>query len=411
MVIDSSGVVNPDSVQVTVSIVQQVKCYHGYTGVLTANPQGGTGVYEYVWDDPGNQDVQTVSGLAAGTYHVTVTDENGCFNTASEMLTDPLPLSFAQIDSMHVSCKGIADGSIGVTVQGGTPPYSYAWSHIPVDTNFVEGLSAAFGGNYSVEVTDSYNCPDLFFGMQIKEPDVALGIMEISNSHVDNLCFGQSDGIFVVRAEYGWGGLEYSIDGVNWGPIDTIYTGLSANDYYPKVRDAGNCLDSVLVSIAEPSEITIQSQVVIGNTINVVATGGTVPLSYSLDGDPGQTTGLFNDVPPGDHTVYVTDANDCGPVETDILTIITGIRDYGIYLARIYPVPTSGLVTLEIQLNTNKAVKAEIYDIRGSLVLKEMIDPVPDGIITHTIDMGVYPKGIYILRLNDHEVNQRIVVK
>ncbi|UCH15610.1 MAG: gliding motility-associated C-terminal domain-containing protein, partial [Bacteroidales bacterium] len=386
-VTDSALLTVPDQLFVSITVLQELRC-NGYTnGILQADVTGGFGTIDYLWNDQSGQTTAIATGLEAGTYIVTVTDDNSCQDTASSVLTDPEPVIISSVDSSHVSCKGLSDGSILITPAGGTPPYTYDWDRIPVDTNYVADLSAAFGGVYSVLVSDVNECPPALFQMQIKEPDIALDITE--DSHTDNLCFGGSEGELGVTSSGGWENHEFSFNGVDWGTTAT-FTGLLSGSYYIKVRDAGECYDSVLISISEPDEISISEvlashqnvlcygdntgqlevlvsggtpdyeyssdnvswdvnplfenlsaasyiiwvrddnecvdsaifsisqpdrilidPVVSGDTIDVIATGGSPPLFYSLDGGSLQITGLFTNLSEGEYSVSVIDGNNC----------------------------------------------------------------------------------------------------
>ena len=66
-----------------------VDCYGNATGVATATPAGGTAPYSYLWDDASAQTTAVASGLAAGTYTVTITDARGCTTTCSVTITEP----------------------------------------------------------------------------------------------------------------------------------------------------------------------------------------------------------------------------------------------------------------------------------------------------------------------------------
>lgn len=88
-----------------------------------------------------------------GTYTVVATDSLGCTDTVSVSLTDPLPISISGSVS-NTTCIACANGSIDLTVTGGTPAYQYAWS----DSMMTQDIQNLISGNYSVCVTDANNC-------------------------------------------------------------------------------------------------------------------------------------------------------------------------------------------------------------------------------------------------------------
>jgi gliding motility-associated-like protein len=327
--VDSALLEDPEELVVSISVMQGLLCHGSINATLRANVSGGTGSLDYLWNDPGHQTSQFATGLDAGNYEVTVTDDNGCQNTDSYELIEPEPITIASVDSTHVSCKGASDGSILITPAGGTAPYTFTWDRIPVDTNYVSGLSAAFGGEYSVIVSDINECPPASFSMQIKEPDVELNITENAGSHVDNECYGGSTGELAVSAAGGWGNYEFSLAGTDWGTT-TNYNGLASGNYYIRVRDSGECYDSVMVTISQPSEISIievaashiNAQCYGDNTgqLEVQASGGTPDYEYSIDNANWSTNPLFESLYADSHIIWVRDANECIDSATFLLT-------------------------------------------------------------------------------------------
>ncbi len=127
-----------------------VSCNGGNDGAATANPSGGAAPYSYSWNNGGTS--QTISSLTAGTYSVTVTDNNGCTATANVTVAQPSALSVVVTGTNPTS--GNNDGTATATPAGGTATYSYNWSNGGT-TQTITGLAA---GTYNVTVTDANNC-------------------------------------------------------------------------------------------------------------------------------------------------------------------------------------------------------------------------------------------------------------
>lgn len=125
----------------------------GNDGTAQVSPFFGTSPYTYSWA-PGGQTTATVTGLTAGSYTVTVTDNGGCtLTTAVTVANTGLTPTIVTGDD---SCYGQANGFASITsVSGGVAPYTYSWSPVVSSNNSITGLSA---GNYSVTITDKNGC-------------------------------------------------------------------------------------------------------------------------------------------------------------------------------------------------------------------------------------------------------------
>ncbi|MBL8003274.1 MAG: SprB repeat-containing protein, partial [Flavobacteriales bacterium] len=122
----------------------------GCNGNALVTPQNGAAPYSFVWDDPSAQAVANAVGLCAGTYSCAVMDADGCMDTVSVTLLGP---TFPTLGNTSVdeTCLGVQDGSVDLTVTGGSGPFSYDWSNGAL----TQDLSGIGGGTYTVEVTDS----------------------------------------------------------------------------------------------------------------------------------------------------------------------------------------------------------------------------------------------------------------
>jgi gliding motility-associated-like protein len=128
-------------------------CFGGTEAQISAVGNGGIGAYTFSWS---TGDVSSkVAGLTAGTYEVTLTDDNGCTLVESYDLIDPDPI-LAVLTPENIACSGGRDGRIEVAVEGGTPPYRYS-----LDNDNFNGASTIVGltaGIYDIFIEDANGC-------------------------------------------------------------------------------------------------------------------------------------------------------------------------------------------------------------------------------------------------------------
>ncbi len=291
--------------------VSDVSCNGTSDGTINISVSGGTAPYSYLWSHgPTTEDV---TGLAAGSYSVTITDANACSKNASFNVTEPLTITIAGTTT-DVSCNGGANGVIDITVSGGTSPYSYSWSHGPV----TEDVTALNAGSYTVVVTDANTCSNNMT-FNISEPS----IITIASTSSDVNCNGIADGTINITASGGTSPYQYSIDGgISFLANGGNFIGLTQGNYDIAVRDAASCIQfGLTLTISEPPALDISGSITDvsiagGNdgAINITVTGGTSPYTYSWSHGPA--TEDVSGLTAGTYTITVTDANACSGSET-----------------------------------------------------------------------------------------------
>lgn len=132
-----------------ISASNDVKCFGDASGSSTVTPQGGTPGYTYIWSN--GTVTSTATNLTAGVYTVTVTDANGCTVNLQDTLDQPA--SALTATSVSTDQVGSTNGSITLTVSGGSPIYQYTWSNNAVSQNITD-----VAGTYTVTITDANNC-------------------------------------------------------------------------------------------------------------------------------------------------------------------------------------------------------------------------------------------------------------
>ena len=296
-----------------------IGCNGETNGTATANPVGGTSPYNYLWSTGGG--TQTISDLGAGTYIVTVTDDNGCILSDSITLTQPdtvvaLISSVTVIGGTNASCYGSTDASATVNVSGGTSPYNFFWSN-GATTDTITGIGA---GTISVLVMDSNGCSD-DDQFTITQPDSMQASISASlyNGGFNVSCNGANDGVANIFVMGGTAPYTYSWSS---GGTNDFEIGLTAGIYTVTVTDQNGCTLQESIELIEPdilvntmSPFTYPSGNNISCTgasdgsIDVSVTGGTAPYSYSWSN--GSSSEDLSGLNIGTYTVTVTDDNGC----------------------------------------------------------------------------------------------------
>ena len=278
-------------------------------GTASATGTGGTLPYGYAWSSGGTTANET--GLGAGNYIVTVTDANGCSDTASVTLTDPGAPTISVVSS-PANCTS-ADGSASAFPSGGTSPYFYAWNDPGTQSNAIAtGLAS---GTYILTVTDNNGCTasaSTVVGTTGTGP-----VLTPSSNPVS--CFGGSNGSAAVAASGGVGTYTYAWSN---GATVAIITGLVAGTYTVTVSDANGCESNSSTVVTEPTQIVTAYGVTEpdcdssnGSTL-LTNIGGTPPYSYQWDVSAGnQTSAIATGLAAGAYTVTVSDANGCSEIE------------------------------------------------------------------------------------------------
>ncbi len=324
-----SGCVSQDTIQaveyapilITIDSVENVACNGGSTGAIYTSVVGGTAPYAYVWNT--GTTVSSAVGLSSGSYIVTVTDANGCTQTQSVSIVQPLaPLSSAALVTSNVLCYGNNDGSATVSATGGTSPYSYSWSNGSTSTS----ISSLTAGSYTVTVTDANGCTQTQ-SVSITQPAASLTAIISITSAVS--CNGGNDGGALVSATGGTAPYSYSWSN---GSTSTSISSLTAGSYTVTVTDANGCTQTQSVSITQPAAsltaiISITSAVSCngGNDGGalVSAAGGTAPYSYLWSN--GSVTSSTGGVTSGNYDVTVTDANGCTSIAATTIPSASGL--------------------------------------------------------------------------------------
>ncbi len=210
-------------------------------------------VNSYVWTDTANLQLGTTPSIivapdSASSYIITSTNTVGCKDKDTVNISI-YPLPDVLLTSVSISCPGESDGSISSQILLGTPPFTYAWSTIPVETtSYLNNLSF---GNYTVFITDGNGCVNSK-SITVFQPAV-LGI----NFDVVNTDYGLNNG---TATAYVTGGTAPFTFVWNTAPVQTtqMISNLGPGTYHVTVTDANGCtVEGEIVIVVTGSELWI----------------------------------------------------------------------------------------------------------------------------------------------------------
>jgi hypothetical protein len=306
---------------VTLSPVSQtnVSCFGGSNGAASITASGGTNfTYDWTPGTPAGDGTASITGLTAGTWTCTVTNNCGGGGTYTISITQPAtPVSGTTVVT-NVSCFGGSNGAINLTPSGGTGPYTYNWLPSGPTTEDRTGLVA---GTYSVQVTDVNACVGTVTATVTQPSSPVSGTTVVTNVS----CFGGSNGTINLTPSGGTGPYTY-----NWlpsGPTTEDRTGLVAGTYSVQITDVNGCVGTRTVTVTQPTSPVSGTTVVTNvacfggsnGAINLTPTGGTGP--YTFNWLPsGPTTEDRTGLVAGTYSVQITDVNSCVATVTATVT-------------------------------------------------------------------------------------------
>jgi PKD repeat protein len=337
----------PVAIDASVQVVSDyngfaVSCYNSSDGSASVNVSGGNSPYSFLWST--NETTQTISNLAAGNYSVEITDNRGCTTTSAIQLIAPEAMS-SVFQIQNPLCNGTANGFAELVVSGGVETYSYLWS----TSETTQVISNLASGTYSITITDANGCT-ITADTVLTEP----GLLDASVTSVTDVsCFGLADGAIDVSVTGGTSPYFYTWSN---GSSDEDLQNLIAGTYELSVRDANACIDTLMVTIYQPDEISVTvanpATVCPGTEVIVTATASGGNGSYSYDwsnGGSGESISVFPQQ-AGSLDVTVTDSEGCSASFSNIPVTV-------------YPTPVA---SFEISENSSCSYPAIVSTINNS---------------------------------------------
>ena len=390
-VVDANGctvyfteIIAMDEVVAAVIAVSEISCFGGNDGAIVISAEGGTLPYLYSLDGENFQESNAFDELPAGTFTVTVQDATGAqTQTEAVTLNDPAQLNLT---------VAVSNFTAELTAVGGTPPYSYSLDDDEYqDSNIFTDLE---NGDYVAYAEDDNGCIAIFeFTVAVNSLFAeALIAQEIA-------CHNEDTGIIQVNAGGGTEPFMYSLDGENFQESDT-FTDLPAGTYSVTVTDAaGFSYVTEAVVLTQPSQLILEVQVV-SNNIFASANGGTASYMYSINGLDFQSSGTFSELPSGDYTVTVTDANGC--TETlEVSIIVDDVTDLSRDIKfSVFPNPAYAAFTVEIENELRGNLQISLYNVVGQLLRTQSVIKDEELLQYRITDLDL-PAGTYQVRVEN----------
>ncbi|MDX1408444.1 MAG: gliding motility-associated C-terminal domain-containing protein, partial [Saprospiraceae bacterium] len=300
IILDTIRLTEPPSLSVSANITDAME---GGDGAINLSVSGGTPPYGVQWNDPGMSVTQNLSGLDAGEYSVTITDDNGCTYTAGPFeVRDGGAIA---ADVTDVACFGDMTGEIVITnVNCGPGPFTYLWS---TDAT-TESIADLVAGSYAVTVTasDGTTCETSF---TVDGPDSAI---EVAIDTTNETSAG-NDGSIDLTVSGGVSPYTFLWDN---NAMTEDLSGLAAGSYTVTITDQFGC-EVVETILIRGNEMFVELMISDFNTYGVSCAGecdgeliaasvnGVGNLSYSWSN--GETTQSLVGLCAGSYTVTVTD--------------------------------------------------------------------------------------------------------
>ncbi|MDZ7876670.1 MAG: gliding motility-associated C-terminal domain-containing protein [Saprospiraceae bacterium] len=337
--------------QMTVSVaVTEPACFNYTNGLATATVTGGTAPYSYSWSN-GQAGGQTILGIRAGSYMLTVTDAANVQVTKDFTVGQPTQLVGTATPVGGLCTAGLMNYQ--GTGSDGTAPYTYVWRNLATNQTTDGGiLNAPSAGSYHLSVTDAKGCEVTKVVNIVSDIDVTVRTVAVS-------CGGDNNGVAEARVSGGLPPYFFSWNVQN-ATAQTLLN-VTGGTYIVTVTDANGCKKSAVGTVEEPPvlhpNVLLSDQCSGSATAKVVPTGGTPP--FSITWSNGGIGNRQSNLGVGIYYVTVTDAKGCNKSEEIKVSKQSGVQ-----------ITTNKFDATCLGINTGYASAKTIGDGLGTYVFK-----------------------------------------
>ena len=301
-------IIQPDEPLMAALSPTVIKCKGGKDGEITSTVKGGTIPYSYAWSNGATN--TSLIGVQTGTYNLTVTDAKGCTSFTGTLVNEPTDSLKVDILVNDVSCYGYKDGTVELTMGGGTAPYGYNWGNQNeiLLNRFSELIEHLNKGKYFIRVTDRNGCINEQY-VDMNEPSP----IDIQAVISDAICYGDSTGGINLSVtgstptySYSWDNGQSTEDALN----------IQSGDHKVTITDGNNCVFDTSFYVGQPNKLEAAYQIQelscmdqSDAQISVAPYGGVKPYSYSWSN--GDTTSVTEELTGGVYELTIQDAHNC----------------------------------------------------------------------------------------------------
>ena len=314
-----------------------ISCHGAGDGSIQANVTGTGAPFSYQWVGPGgfSSSNAQLTGLEAGLYALTVTDQYGCNSSLQYIVQEPDSLTLSAVAPLkgcgvHVSCANGADGSIDLSPLGGTPGLQYQWTGPNGFQSGQQDPTGLVAGTYAVTVTDARGCSgNLTITLLGPTPLTGDLTAPLNACGYQVSCHNGADGQISLD-NVGGGCAPYQLAWSN-GDTSAQLSGLAAGTYTMTITDANGCTLQRSISLTQPDALGLDAQVVPATcanspdgSIDLSVSGGCGNYTYSWTGTGNLVSNAedLSELMTGTYQVTVTDGMGCSVSGSyDVLTL------------------------------------------------------------------------------------------
>ena len=365
--------------------ITNVSCNGFDDGAISLDISGATPPYLVDWFGV------STTNMSAGTYNFTILDSNNCAYSEIAIVTEPNAIDVLN-QVISPTCGNTIDGSVSLSISGGTPVYSINWGG-----NNPNSLAM---GTYDFVIIDDNNCIDSNSVTLVAESNIQ-AISSVTKISCNSFCDGAID------LQINGGVAPYTLD---WFGLNSAALCEGFVSY--ELIDAIGCSYSESFMMVPPDSVgLIINQN--GTQLEANASGGVSPYYYKWFNDLGflvdsQNVNITNN---GNYYCVAIDANYC---QSDTITYFyseTSVNDSEISNFNIYPNPSNDCINIEFKSINAQNYSIYLVDLLGQKILLDRVDKYK-GQYSYKMDLIEFAQGIYILELkSENEIYNKKIIK